>query len=301
MALHPKHIACAIDFSKYTQPVLHWATGMARRFNAKLSVLHVIHSQRDQYAGTALFERGGELDQLMREAAQTIESLMASCDTPWTSTILAGDPVEEICAYAKQHPIDLMLVASHGISSLKRLLMGTVVERMARKFNRPMLVLPAPQPSHRKVLCFEKIVMACDLSPESRMLIDQGLAFAHEFKSHVFVLHTIESPIQDQIVEPAAAPYGQVQDQLKNEIQRRLEKMIALSRPEDIAVSIEVRPGVAEEQLDGFIHERRADLVVVGVRPHTRFEKILIGSTTEMVLRRASCAVLTVPLSPDSV
>jgi nucleotide-binding universal stress UspA family protein len=77
--------------------------------------------------------------------------------------------------------------------------------------------------------------------------------------------------------------------------------MIALSRPEDIAVSIEVRPGVAEEQLDGFIHERRADLVVVGVRPHTRFEKILIGSTTEMVLRRASCAVLTVPLSPDSV
>ncbi len=300
MTLPFKHIACAIDFSKHTQPVLQWATGMARRFNARLTVLHVIHPQRDKYSGTALFERGGERDQLMREAAESIEALMAPFDIAWMSAVLTGDPVEEISAYARRQSIDLMVAASHGISGLKRLLMGTVIERMARMFNGPLLVLPGLRSSDSPALDFEKIVVACDLSPGSQTLIDHGTAFAREFKSRLYVLHTIEAPVQEQIVEPSAGPYGQVQDQLQNEIIRRLENMVGSSQPQGIAVAIEVQPGVAEEQLGDFIREQRVDLVVVGVRPQTRFEKMLIGSTTEMVLRRAACAVLTIPVSPDS-
>ena len=300
MALHLQHIGCAIDFSKYTQPVLNCATVLARRFNARLSILHVIHPQRDKYSGTTLFERGGELSQLKREAAESIESLMVPFDTRWTSAILTGEPVEEISGYVQDQHIDLVVAASYGISGFKRLLMGTVVERMARMLNRPLLAMHTPKPSSTQILSFKKIVVGCDLAPGSQTVLDYAMAVASEFDSRLDVLHTIESPAQDQIVEPSAGPYGDVQDRLQNEIHRRLENLVSTSHPEFDPAAIEVRPGVAKECLSDFIRERQADLVVVGVRPRTPFEKILIGSTTEMVLRRAPCTVLTVPVNPDS-
>ena len=48
-------------------------------------------------------------------------------------------------------------------------------------------------------------------------------------------------------------------------------------------------------ELTDYARRNRADLIVVGVRPQSVWRKTLIGSTTEALIRRAPCAVLTVP------
>jgi nucleotide-binding universal stress UspA family protein len=55
--------------------------------------------------------------------------------------ILFGDPGSEIADYAQRHSADLIVLPSHGRTGLKRLLLGSVAERIVRLAHCPVLVL----------------------------------------------------------------------------------------------------------------------------------------------------------------
>ena len=57
-----------------------------------------------------------------------------------------------------------------------------------------------------------------------------------------------------------------------------------------------VKTGRAAEEILGFADEIGADLIVIGSRGHGAFERMLIGTTAERVVRQARCPVLVVPL-----
>ena len=69
-------ILCAVDFSKFTGPVIHHGIELARRFHARLFVFHAVHCPHDPLYGTAEFERGGELEKQTAHAVETITTLM---------------------------------------------------------------------------------------------------------------------------------------------------------------------------------------------------------------------------------
>ncbi len=59
-------------------------------------------------------------------------------------TVLLGDPGHEIADFAAKHGLDLILLPSHGYSGIKRLLIGSVAERVVRLATCPVLVLKHP-------------------------------------------------------------------------------------------------------------------------------------------------------------
>ncbi|TWT74551.1 putative universal stress protein [Posidoniimonas polymericola] len=52
-----------------------------------------------------------------------------------------GAPAEEVVDYAEEHKIDMIMMPSHGRSGLKRLLLGSVAERVVRAAHCPVIVL----------------------------------------------------------------------------------------------------------------------------------------------------------------
>jgi rhodanese-related sulfurtransferase len=70
----------------------------------------------------------------------------ADADVPVTMACTGGDPAEEIVRYAGRHPIDLIVVGSHGRTGFSRLLLGSVAERVVRTAPCPVLTVPAPKP-----------------------------------------------------------------------------------------------------------------------------------------------------------
>ncbi len=58
-----------------------------------------------------------------------------------SSIVLVGDPGYEITDYAKRVGADLIVLSSHGRTGLKRLLLGSVAERVVRLADCPVLVL----------------------------------------------------------------------------------------------------------------------------------------------------------------
>ena len=57
-------------------------------------------------------------------------------------TVKAGDPAENIIAYAKEHSINLVVMATHGHGGIRRLLVGSVTDRVIRSCEVPVLVVP---------------------------------------------------------------------------------------------------------------------------------------------------------------
>ncbi|AKG03507.1 universal stress protein UspA [Salimicrobium jeotgali] len=52
-----------------------------------------------------------------------------------------GNPGQKICAYAKEHDVDLVIVGSRGLGGVKKLLLGSVSNNVVQKCTKPVLVV----------------------------------------------------------------------------------------------------------------------------------------------------------------
>lgn len=64
--------------------------------------------------------------------------------------LLEGDPVDQIVEYAAQHPPDVLVVGSRGLSGTGRLLLGSVSEGILRRVHCSVLVVKTPPPRPEK-------------------------------------------------------------------------------------------------------------------------------------------------------
>ncbi len=293
-------ILCTIDFSKYSLGALHYAIAISQKFNATLYVYHSIYSPRDPIYGTTEFERGSDLEKKIKEIRKEIESLMFNCAVEWEAVLSVGDPVAESVRMCNELGIDLVVAASHGISGFKRVFLGTVVERLARNLNSPMLVTCESNKADRvdpakPFTGFKKIIAGCDFHEDSIPSIQQAVNFAKSFQTSLHLLHVMESPVYEEMIDPTEAPYNEVQEKLTEKIIRRLGELLPGSICKGLEIKPEISTGLVAEEIVACAERLNADLIVMGVRKHHSFDKIMIGSSTESVLRNAPCAVLAVP------
>ena len=59
-----------------------------------------------------------------------------------TTAMLEGGAAENIVNYPREHGIDLVVMSTHGFGGLKRLLVGSVTDRVIRSCEVPVLVVP---------------------------------------------------------------------------------------------------------------------------------------------------------------
>jgi nucleotide-binding universal stress UspA family protein len=113
----------------------------------------------------------------------------------------------------------------------------------------------------------------------------------------VHLLHAVETPLSERVVEPTGGPYTQVQDHLLETLKEQLGGLVPRYDKSRCTLKPTLIPGVPAEGLLTFAASVEADLIIVGVVHHSALGKILIGSTTEAALRHATCPVLVVPVN----
>jgi nucleotide-binding universal stress UspA family protein len=285
-------IVCAIDCSPADQGVVDRAVMFARRMKAQLWLFHAIHTPSDSLHPNPEFERGGELHRLEKMRRIAIEQLMATVDIPWRCEIVHGEPVESIESFCRMHAIDLVVAGSRGIRGLKRLMYGTVVQRMARTVWCPLLVVPVDANAAAKI---DRLGICCDLSDHTRDLVAWGVDLARAFDADVNLLHAMAAPDFPELIEPSGSSYEQAQRTMETHVRERLLAMVSAARaPGDVSAHL-VR-GEAKNRIPQLAAALRIDLLLVGVRPHGAFGRWVVGSTTEAVLRKAVCPILAVPV-----
>lgn len=159
-----KKILCPVDLSSFSLDALKMAVELAVANEATLDVLHVIHNPFDELymraitqADPALFESYANESQrrakIMRVTEEHAEVLLKQyChDTVQHHSkvryhIRNGDPFEAILDGTEDFLTDLVVLATHGRSGIKRLLIGNVAEKVVRHARCPVLTV---KPSER--------------------------------------------------------------------------------------------------------------------------------------------------------
>jgi hypothetical protein len=59
------------------------------------------------------------------------------------TAVKIAPPASEICVFAEERNVDLIITATHGRTGLKHLLMGSVAEQVVRHARQPVLVVPS--------------------------------------------------------------------------------------------------------------------------------------------------------------
>jgi len=131
--LHPT------DFSPLSGNALRYGVEFARRFGARLIVLHVL-----EYAYSAI--------SLAEEAVTDAENALQKVLSPSQKAgldvemlLVRGNPCEEILRLAREREVDLIVMGTHNRGTLEHALLGSTTEKVIRKAPCPVLTIRHPE------------------------------------------------------------------------------------------------------------------------------------------------------------
>jgi nucleotide-binding universal stress UspA family protein len=143
-----KKILVPLDGSKLAEIALSHAESLASRYNAKLVLLTVIDPPtmvgRDGIA-VDLFQQ--EMDTKIEEAETYLKALRGQFEKKKIKTkveVTVGSVVRDIIVTANGESVDLVLIASHGRSGLKRVFFGSVAAGVLNRIEQPLMVIRKP-------------------------------------------------------------------------------------------------------------------------------------------------------------
>ena len=144
LPLRIKSILVPVDFSPPSKKALDYAVAVARRFKAKLTLLHVVEpvAMRDFAAS---FPLAMENDELVATAKKHLEKVVKAARLPRAILekvlVRFGRSFHEIAEAARSRKVDLIIISTHGYTGLKHALLGSTTERVVRHAHCPVLVV----------------------------------------------------------------------------------------------------------------------------------------------------------------
>ncbi len=280
-----RSIICPVEFSECGAAGLRYAAAIARCQTARITVLH-----GDRYSPPAYFTpsqigmlvvqanhwRDGTQDilkEFVRSAVGAEPPDMAWC-------VVQKDPFEAILETADSIHADLIVMGTHGRCGVNRLLNGSIAEEVVRIARIPLLAvrtrLTQIEIPARRVLC------AVNDSPEARCALDVATLISSCFRASLTVLHVAKHGKPDLIVD--------------------LRSWIPDSQRTRCQIAEVIREGDPVQEIVEAASESDCDLVIIGTAQHRRFpESVMLGTTTQQVMRHSSCPVMAVPLGSNKV
>lgn len=140
-----ERILVPIDFSRHSLVALAYAKDLASRYDAGLQLLHVIElaTYPTLYGpAAAMFD----LDNIKEVSFQAMERAVERTpgpEVPLDKHVASGRVASEISAFVKAHEIDLVVISTHGLSGLERMLTGSTAEQVTRVVDCPVFTVKA--------------------------------------------------------------------------------------------------------------------------------------------------------------
>lgn len=273
-----RNILIATDGSPHAQASLDAALWLAPRVKGTVHIEHVIDLVALE--GPFLHDLSGSLGfepflnfstrvretlaergrTILDEAARKAAAAGVEADTHLEYGIVPN----EICERGKI--ADLIVVGAKGMNArFERGLLGSVTEAVTRRASKPVLVIPGP------FGCIASPLLPYDGSSPAGKALEK----AAELSSALGLPLTIVAFSDDE-----------------EEREKRAEEVRSYLKPYSLAVHIEAGSGAPATAILETVRTGGHDLIVMGAFGHSRIMEMVLGSTTETVLRQSSVPVL---------
>lgn len=293
-----RSVLVPVDFSEYSETAFRYALSFAKQTGARLSLVHV--STALHFSRTELYGDSPELNDALRAHVQRLQRQISRYvgeanreDVPVDYAILeADDVVGKLLAYLDEHSYDLLIMGTHGRTGLKHLMMGSIAEKMVRQSPVPVLTLHKCAGDCR----VHKILVPVDFSAHSLAAIENAIDLARRLEGSVMLLHVIERVIYPAFYPEGYTPVIDFEPQLHQRIMNKLDHLV--DDYPGVSVDARISAGRPSDEIVEHARSHDADLIVMATRGLSGLEHLLVGSTTERVLRRSEVPVLAFRSTP---
>jgi nucleotide-binding universal stress UspA family protein len=141
-------ILFALDFSENSEHAFDYAFSLARNYNARLVIIHVIQEPVDL---SGFYVPHISFDKLEKEIEEGAEKMIKKfCDTMirdytnYETAIVAGIPYQEILRKADDENVSLIVMGTQGRKGIDHLLFGSTAERVVRNARCPVMTVRLP-------------------------------------------------------------------------------------------------------------------------------------------------------------
>jgi len=140
-----RQILVPIDFSEFSRDAISHAKYLANEFGATVRILHiveeVIHPSFYVTGQTSLTAWYPEVEATTLKEMKRIAEEAPGPQVPLEFHIKEGRAAVDIIGFVKKNEIDLIVMASHGLTGIEHLLLGSVTEKVVRMSPCPLLTL----------------------------------------------------------------------------------------------------------------------------------------------------------------
>ena len=290
------------DLSDASAHAAEWAAAVAGFYKASITVLHVVSPilMAVPSLGTSMVDESiekTETERLRRNVATRFGEPLT--DGGRLDVLIdVGQPAHRILERAAALPADLIVIGTHGSSGFEHLVLGSVTEKVLRKATCPVLTVP-PRAQATSQLPFKRLLCAVDFSEASLAAVTAALSLTQESGGTLTLLHVLEWPwdeppppnIKELPLEQGLS-LAEFRRYSEDSAKKRLDALIPPTIPSSRAVT-RLGNGKSYVQILRVADEEQTDLIVIGVHGRNPVDMALFGSTTNQVVRRATCPVLT--------
>lgn len=301
----PKHktpkaarILVPTDFSRNAEEALHFAIPLARQLGGRITLLHVLDWQADSGISSAM----GVMDAIGQSAASAKLKLdrLAKKLIPEslldTTVVRVARPYLEIAKAARDLKTDVIVLATHGNTGIKRVFLGSTADRVVRHATCPVLTVrstmgrKSPSIKGRSLApTFKRILLPVAFSEDATASVRFAGNLAKIMRAKLTLLHVVAPlPLNATRYRAEIRAYDA---EIKTDAKAKLQALVKTIP--GVRTQILIRQETPFHGVIDAAKELGSDLIVIPTRGFTGLKNFLLGSTAEKVVRHATCPVLT--------
>jgi nucleotide-binding universal stress UspA family protein len=287
-------VVCATDLSESSNKALPLAARMAARHGARLIVAHIIDLPAVTPYGETMVDPQELRNRVEQSALAQVTDILTRCQAvEWELRIAIGHPAKEILQIVADGRAGLVVAATHTRSGLERLLLGSVSRKLMHNLSVPFLIVPGDMPPEQLERNIDSVLIACDFSPDSAGAVRWGLAFTQAFGARLTLATVIEPSQLDQLLKLDPQKEHGLAANFQDELHRKLREIMPEPHRDQPFESV-VLAGRPHEEINKYAILNHVDLIVMGVHGRGLIESLMVGSTTDRLIRLGQFPVLAV-------
>ncbi len=140
-----RRITVSIDGSPNAEAALDWSIDLARKYGADLVIIAVAPIVPVYISTSEPYVPAGVPPSEIGRYREIVEAAVKKAESGGVPSVTGvsyeGVVVDEILSHLEQHPTDLFVIGSRGLSTAKRLLLGSVSSAVVNHAPCPVLVV----------------------------------------------------------------------------------------------------------------------------------------------------------------
>ncbi len=295
-----KKILFPTDFSQAANQALPHALKIAQKYEADINVLHVatLYSDDPNAPGYQQVDEGNFKEYIEKSLGE-IHQAVESSQKVATEVVREVAPATGILDFIEEKGIDLTVMGTHGHSALAHFFLGSVTERVVRHAPCPVLTVARDRKEYRNIPDYQNIVVAFDFSEHSKQAAREARDMATRYGARLQALYVVEQEVHPAFYLKWKESIARELPQIAEEAKESLRSTLGEEDFQDLDVHVKIGDGKAHAEISKFARANQVDLIVMGTHGLSGLDRMLLGSTTERVVRIASCPVLTFKLDNE--